>query len=112
MKIEQANKIIEQDKVAREKKRQAENTIKRHCRVYLVNPITSLLHQLPFRDIYETDGHEIAGYKDGEIVEGHLFFDCNCSLEEAENAVETANDGKMGVCIKSRWTTYLVERLN
>lgn len=111
MNVKQANEIIEQDKAVREAKRQAESAIKRHYRVYWVNPITSLLHQLPFRDIYETDGHETAGYKDGEIVEGHLFFDCNCPLGEAENAVKTANAGKMGVCIKSRWTTYLVERL-
>lgn len=40
----QANKIIKQDKVAREKQWQAEEAEKLHYRIYWVNPITSLLH--------------------------------------------------------------------
>lgn len=104
MNVEQANKIIEQDKAAREEKRRAEEAAKLHYRIYWVTPITSLLHQLPFVDVY--DGNE------GADVRLHLFLDCNCPLGEAQNAVKTANAGKMGVCVKSRWTTYLVERLN
>ena len=103
MNVEQANKIIEQDKDAREEQRRAKEAARLHYRVYWVNPITSLLHQLPFVDIYdETNGAD---------VRLHLLFSCDCSLEEARNAVATADTGKMGVCVKSRWTTYLVERL-
>lgn len=104
MNVEQANKIIEQDKAAREEQRRAEEAAKLHYRIYWVNPITSLLHQLPFVDVYDKEN--------GADVHLHLSFDCDCPFEEARNAVATADAGKMGVCVKSRWTTYLVERLN
>ena len=103
MNVEQANKIIEQDKAAREEQRRAAEAARLHYRVYWVNPITSLLHQLPFVDIYDEEN--------GADVRLHLFLGCNCPYEEARNAVATADTGKMGVCVKSRWTTYLVERL-
>lgn len=104
MNAKQANEIIKQDEAAREEQRQVEKAAKLHYRVYWVNPITSLLHQLPFVDVYDE--------RTGADVRFYLFSDLGCSLEEARNAVKTANAGKMGVCIKSRWTTYLVERLN
>ena len=103
MNVEQANKIIEQDKTAREEQRRAAEAARLHYRVYWVNPITSLLHQLPFVDIYDEEN--------GADVRLHLLLSCNCSFEEARNAVATADTGKMGVCVKSCWTTYLVERL-
>lgn len=103
MNVEQVNKIIEQDKAAREEQRRAAEAARLHYRVYWVNPITSLLHQLPFVDIYDEEN--------GADVRLHLLLSCNCSFEEARNAVATADTGKMGVCVKSRWTTYLVERL-
>ena len=103
MNVEQANKIIEQDKAAREEQRRAEEAARLHYRVYWVNPITSLLHQLPFVDIYDEEN--------GADVRLHLLISCICSFEEARKEVATADTGKMGVCVKSRWTTYLVERL-
>ena len=100
----QANAIITTEKSAREIKRLAELATTRHYRIYWVNPITSLLHKLPSVDIHdETEGADIRLY---------LFLDCSCPYEEVRNAITTADAGKMGVCIKSRWTTYLVERLN
>ena len=104
MDSKQANEIIKQDKAAREKRWQAERAEEFHYRIYWVNPITSLLHQLPFVDIYE-DNY-------GANARMYLFYDRDCPYKEALRAVETADNGKMGVCIKSRWTTYLVERLN
>lgn len=104
MDSKQAHAIIEVEKSTREIKRLAELKAARHYRVYWVNPITSLLHQLPFTDIREE--------REGADVHLHLFFDCSCPLEEVRTAVAAADAGKMGVCIKSRWTTYLVERLN
>lgn len=104
MNAEQANEIVKQDKAAREEQRQAKEAAKLRYRVYWVNPIASLLHQLPFIDICDEN--------EGADVRFYLFFNRNCLLEEAKNAVKTANAGKMGVCIKSRWTTYLVERLD
>ena len=104
MDSKQANAIIETEKNAREAKRLAELQAARRYRVYWVNPITSLLHQLPFVDIRDES--------EGADVRLHLFCGCDCPYEEARNAVATADAGKMGVCIKSRWTTYLVERLN
>ena len=104
MDSKQANEIIKQDKAAREKQWQDEEAEKSHYRIYWVNPITSLLHKLPSVDIYD-DCY-------GANARLHLFGDCDCPYEEASNAVKQANNGKMGVCIKSRWTTYLVERLS
>ena len=100
----QANAIIETEKSSREIKRLAELQGTRHYRIYWVNPITSLLHKLPFMDIYD----EI----DGADTRLYLFLDCDCPYKEVRNAIITADAGKMGVCIRSRWTTYLVERLN
>ena len=104
MDSKQANEIIKQDKAAREKRWQAEEAEKFHYRIYWVNPITSLMHKLPSVDIYD-DSY-------GANARLHLFCDCDCPYEEARQAVETADNGKMGVCIKSRFTTYLVERLS
>lgn len=104
MDSKQANALIEAEKSARKTKRLAELQAARRYRVYWVNPITSLLHQLPFVDIRDEDK--------GADVRLHLLLACNCSFEEAREAVAAADAGKMGVCIKSRWTTYLVERLN
>lgn len=104
MDSKQANEIIKQDKTAREKQWQTEQAKKPHYRIYWANPITSLLHKLPSVDIYD-DSY-------GANARLHLFWYCNCPYEEARNAVKQANTGKMGVCIKSHWTTYLVERLN
>lgn len=104
MDSKQAHAIIETEKSTREIKRLAELQAARRYRVYWVNPITSLLHQLPSVDIRDES--------EGTDVRFYLFCDCNCPLEEVRNAVATADAGKMGVCIKSRWTTYLVERLN
>ena len=99
----QAHAIIATEKSAREIKRLAKLQDAERYRVYCVNPITSLLHQLPFVDVYDESK--------GVDVRLHLFLDCDCPYEEANNAVATADTGKMGVCVKSRWTTYLVERL-
>lgn len=100
----QAHAIIATEKSTREIKRLAELQNVEHYRVYWVNPITSLFHQLPFVDIYD-DSH-------GADIRLHLFCDCDCPYEEVSNAVKQAKAGKVGVCIKSRFTTYLVERLN
>lgn len=104
MDSKQAHAIIETEKSTREIKRLAELQAAKRYRVYWVNPITSLLHQLPFADICDES--------EGEDVRLYLFFDCSCPLEEVRNAVDAADAGKMGVCIKSRWTMYLVERLS
>lgn len=104
MDSKQANAIIETEKSSREIKRLAELQAARRYRVYWVNPITSLLHQLPFVDIRdETEGADARLY---------LLYKSDCPFEEAREAIATADAGKIGVCIKSRWTTYLVERLN
>lgn len=104
MDSKQAHAIIETEKSTREIKRLAELQAARRYRVYWVNPITSLLHQLPFTDIRDES--------EGADVRLYLFFDCSCPLEEVRNAIAAADAGKMGVCIRSRWTTYLVERLS
>lgn len=104
MDSKQAHALIEIEKNAREIKRLAELQNAKRYRVYWVNPVTSLLHQLPFVDICDES-------KGGDVYL-YLFFDCSCPLEEVRNAIDTADAGKMGVCIKSRWTTYLVERLS
>ena len=103
MDSKQAYALIEVEKSAREIKRLAKLQNAKSYRVYWVNPITSLLHQLPFVDITETEEGDIRTY---------LVVERGCPFEEAKTAVEAAKVGKMGVCIKSRWTTYLVERLN
>ena len=104
MDSKQAHALIEIEKNAREIKRLAELQNAKSYRVYWVNPITSLLHKLPSVDICDEN--------EGADTRLHLFCDCDCPYEEASNAVKQANNGKMGVCIKSRWTTYLVERLS
>ena len=103
MDSKQANAIIATEKSTREIKRLAELQNAEHYRVYWVNPVTSLLHQLPFVDIVETEECDPRTY---------LVVERGCPFDEAKTAVEAARDGKMGVCIKSRWTTYLVERLS
>lgn len=103
MNSKQAHALIEIEKNAREIKQLAELQNAKRYRVYWVNPITSLFHQLPFVDITETEGRDTRTY---------LVVERGCPFDEARTAVEAANTGKMGVCIKSRWTTYLVERLS
>ena len=104
MDSKQAHALIETEKSSREIKRLAELQAARRYRVYWVNPITSLLHQLPFVDIRdETEGADTRLY---------LLYKSDCPFEEAREAIATADAGKIGVCIKSRWTTFLVERLN
>lgn len=76
----------------------------RHYRVYWVNPIISLFHVLPFVDIHDV--------REGADARSYLLMDCRCSPEEVRDAVAAADAGKMGVCVRSRWTTYLVERLD
>ena len=103
MDSKQANEIIATEKSARKIKRLVELQAARHYRIYRVTPITSLFHHLPFVDICdETEGREARVY---------LCLNCGCSWEEIYDAVATADAGGMGVCITSRWTTYLVERL-
>lgn len=104
MDSKQANAIIATEKSAREIKRLEKLQNVKRYRIYWVNPITSLLHKLPSVDIYDEN--------EGADTRLHLFCGCDCPYEEARNAVATADAGKMGVCIKSRWTTYLVERLS
>lgn len=104
MDSKQAHAIIEVEKSTREIERLAKLQNAERYRVYWVNPITSLLHQLPFADIRDES--------EGEDVRLYLFWDCDCPYDEAKTAVKAAKAGKMGVCIKSRWTTYLVERLS
>ena len=103
MDSKQAYALIETEKSAREIKRLAMLQNAERYRVYWVNPITSLLHQLPFVDITETEEGDTRRY---------LSVGRGCSFDEANMAVKAAYNGKMGVCIKSRWTMYLVERLN
>lgn len=102
MDSKQAHALIETEKNAREIERLAKLQNAERYRVYWVNPITSLLHQLPFADITETEECGIRTYL---VMRG-------CPFDEVKTAVKAANAGKMGVCIKSRWTTYLVERLS
>lgn len=103
MDSKQAHALIEVEKSNREIKwlEKLQNAERYH--VYWVNPITSLFHQLPFVDITETEEGDTRIY---------LYVERNCSFDEATTAIEAAKAGKMGVCIKSRWTTYLVERLS
>lgn len=103
MDSKQAHAIIETEKSTREIERLAKLQNAERYRVYWVNPITSLLHQLPFADILETEEYDAITY---------LTVERGCPYDEAKTAVKAAKAGKMGVCIKSRWTTYLVERLN
>lgn len=102
MDSKQANAIITTEKSTREIKRLAKLQNAERYRVYWVNPITSLLHRLPFVDITEMEEGDAKMY---------LIVERGCPIEEAKIAVETARNRKMGVCIKSRFTTYLVERL-
>lgn len=103
MDSKQAHALIETEKSNREIKRLEKLQNAERYRVYWVNPITSLLHQLPFVDITETEEGDTRMY---------LFVERDCPFDEATTAIEAAKAGKMGVCIKSRWTTYLVERLS
>ena len=100
----QAHALIEAEKSARKIKRLAELQAARLYRIYRVNPITSLFHALPSKDIYDE--------QKGADARSYLLVNCRCSSEEVLDAVAAADAGKMGVCIKSRWTTYLVERLD
>lgn len=103
MDSKQAHALIEVEKSNREIKRLEKLQNAERYRIYWVNPITSLFHQLPFVDITETEECDTRTY---------LVVQCCCPFDEAKTAVDAAKAGKMGVCIKSRWTTYLVERLN
>ena len=103
MDSKQAHALIETEKSTREIKRLEKLQNAERYRIYCVNPITSLFHQLPFVDVTEMEEGDTRTY---------LVVGCSCPFDEARAAVKAARDGKMGVCIKSRWTTYLVERLN
>lgn len=100
----QAHAIIELKKNMQEVMRLAELQVARRYRVYRVDPITSLFHELPFKDIYDE--------QEGGDARLYLLMYCCGSPEEVWDAVAAADAGKMGVCVKSRWTTYLVERLD
>ena len=100
----QAHALIEAEKRARKIKRLAKMQEARLYRIYRVNPITSLFHALPFKDIYDE--------QKGANARSYLLVNCRCSREEVLDAVAAADAGKMGVCVRSRWTTYLVERLS
>lgn len=100
----QAHALIEAEKSARKIKRLAKMQEARLYRIYRVNPITSLFHVLPFVDIHDVT--------EGVNARSYLLMNCCCSPEEVRDAVAAADAGKMGVCIRSRWTTYLVERLS
>ena len=102
MDSKQAHALIETEKSTREIKRLEKLQNAERYRVYWVNPITSLFHQLPFVDITETEEGDTRMY---------LVVERDCPFDEAKMAVKAASEGKMGVCVKSRWTTYLVERL-
>lgn len=71
-------------------------------RIFWVNPITSLMHTLPYVDVNESKGRSARLW---------LFFDHSCPLEQVDAALDDANAGKLGVCEKTFFTTYLVKRL-
>lgn len=100
----QAHAIIELKKNMQEVMRLAELQVARRYRVYRVDPITSLFHTLPFVDVHDVT--------EGVNARSYLLMNCRCSPEEVWDAVAAADAGKMGVCVRSRWTTYLVERLD
>lgn len=104
MDYKQTDALIEFKKDMQEVMRLATLQAARHYRVYCVNPITSLFHVLPFVDVYDV--------REGTDARSYLLMNCRCSSEEVWDAVATADAGKMGVCVRSRWTTYLVERLD
>lgn len=104
MNSKQTDALIEFKKNMQEVMRLATLQTARHYRVYRVDPITSLFHVLPFVDIHDVT--------EGVNARSYLLMNCRCSTEEVLDAVATADAGKMGVCIRSRWTTYLVERLD
>ena len=81
MDSKQAHAIIETEKSTREIKRLAELQAARRYRVYWVNPITSLLHQLPFADIRDE--------REGRDTLLYLVLNCNCPSEEARTALDT-----------------------
>lgn len=100
----QTDALIEFKNNMQEIMRLAELQVARHYRVYRVDPITSLFHVLPFVDVHDV--------RDGVDIRLYLSANCCGSPEEVWDAVAAADADKMGVCIKSRWTTYLVERLD
>lgn len=104
MDCKQTDALIEFKKDMQEVMRLATPQTTRHYRVYWVNHITSLFHVLPFVDIYDV--------REGTDARSYLLMNCRCSPEEVWDAVAAADAGKMGVCVRSRWTTYLVERLS
>lgn len=104
MDYKQAHVLIESEKNARKIKRLAELQAARRYRVYRVDPITSFFHTLPFKDICDE--------QEGTDARLYLLMNCCGSPEEVWDAVATADAGKMGVCVRSRWVTYLVERLD
>lgn len=100
----QTDALIEFKKNMQEVMRLATPQTARHYRVYLVNSIISLFHVLPFVDVHDV--------REGVDVRSYLLMNCCGSPEEIWDAVAAADAGKMGVCVRSRWTTYLVERLS
>lgn len=100
----QTDALIELKRNMQEVIRLATLQTARHYRVYWVNPITSLFHVLPFVDVHDV--------REGADIRSYLLMNCRCSPEEVRDAAAAADAGKMGVCVRSRWTTYLVERLD
>ena len=100
----QTDALIEFKKDMQKVMRLATLQTARHYRVYRVDPITSLFHVLPFVDIHDVT--------EGVNARSYLLMNCRCSPEEVWDAVAAADADKMGVCVRSRWTTYLVERLS
>ena len=100
----QTDALIELKRNMQEVMRLATLQTARHYRVYWVNPITSLFHVLPFVDVHDV--------REGADTRSYLLMNCCCSPEEVRDAVAAADAGKMGVGVRSRWTTYLVERLD
>ena len=97
-----AQAYISTVKQARNLKRKAEEEQGPVYRIFWVNPITSLMHTLPYVDVNESKGRSARMW---------LFFDHTCPLEQVDAALDDANAGKLGVCEKTFFTTYLVKRL-
>ena len=97
-----AQAYISTVKQARSLKRKAEEEQGPCYRIFWVNPITSLMHTLPYVDVNEGKGRSARLW---------LFFDHSCPLEQVDAALDDANAGKLGVSEKTFFTTYLVKRL-
>lgn len=97
-----AQTYINTVKQARNLKRKAQEEQGPCYRIFWVNPITSLMHTLPYVDVNEGTGASARLW---------LFVEKTCPLEQVNAALDDANAGKLGVCEKTFFTTYLVKRL-